>query len=114
MAQPEATERTEERQTLRGLATWLVSMDDPCSSARQSVTLTEIIKQAKLALENEEERTEYRVAGNTWAASVPTCSIEVAENDLALLRSAGNEVRIQTRTENGPWVDLDEGEGGDG
>lgn len=43
-------------QTTYGLATWLASMDDPDSSARKTVTLQEIIDEAKKALEAEEER----------------------------------------------------------
>lgn len=39
-------------QTLHGLATWLVAMDEPGSSARQTVTLNAIIEVAREALAN--------------------------------------------------------------
>lgn len=40
-------------QTLRGLATWLASMDESGSEARRTVTLDQIVTEAKDALENE-------------------------------------------------------------
>ena len=40
-----------EQQTLYGLATWLASMDEPGSVYRPTVTLQQIIDEAKLALE---------------------------------------------------------------
>jgi len=40
-------------QTLYGLASWLVSMDEPGSSARQTVTLTAIIEAAREALSHD-------------------------------------------------------------
>jgi|GEM_PF-6982521 len=40
-------------QTLRGLAGWLASMDEPGSEARRTVTLDQIVTEAKDALEND-------------------------------------------------------------
>jgi hypothetical protein len=48
---------TEERQTFRGLATWLVSLDSPDSVWRRTVTLEQIIHEARLALETEDAET---------------------------------------------------------
>jgi hypothetical protein len=50
----QAEGRDEESQTLRGLATWLVSLDEPGSVDRRTITLAEIIHQAELALEGKE------------------------------------------------------------
>jgi len=46
--------QAEGRQTLHGLATWLVSLDEPGSVDRRTITLAEIIHQAELALEGKE------------------------------------------------------------
>jgi len=40
-------------QTLRGLASWLTSMDELGSEARRTVSLNQIVTEAKDALENE-------------------------------------------------------------
>lgn len=44
-------------QTPWGLATWLAAMDEPDSSSRATVTLDQIIQEAKLAIEQPEHQT---------------------------------------------------------
>lgn len=50
-----------ERQSLYGLATWLVSMGEPGSDWRRKVTLKEIIGEAEIALESSEAQDYERV-----------------------------------------------------
>lgn len=44
--------------TLRSLAQWLVAMDEPDSSQRRTVTLTQIIDEARAALESDLHSTD--------------------------------------------------------
>lgn len=45
----------EQNKRLRGLAEWLVAMDEPGSATRRTITLTQIIDHARAALEAAQE-----------------------------------------------------------